>query len=79
MRQNDLEHNLQTLVEAKAINLEVSLATLVKGGALAGEEPWDIFCGNGWVFRRRGPIGSQLDVDAIRSIVREQLGALKGG
>jgi hypothetical protein len=35
---NDLEHNLRTLVEAKVLNLDVSLATIVNAGALAGLE-----------------------------------------
>lgn len=81
MRPSELEHNLQTLVDAKVINLDVSLATLVKGGALSADEPWDIFCGNGWIFRRRGPIGPRLDLDAVRTVVRDELarGGLKGG
>ncbi|MBP8809303.1 MAG: hypothetical protein KBG48_27595 [Kofleriaceae bacterium] len=79
---NDLEHNLRTLVEAKVLNLDVSLATIVNAGALAGLEPWEVFCGNGWIVRRRwpGPV-PQFDREAIGAVVREELtsaGVLKG-
>jgi hypothetical protein len=79
-RPSELEHNLQVLTESKLLNLEVPLATLVKGGALAGDDPWDVFCGTGWIVRRR--IGSRLDLDAIRDVVRQELtnaGVLKVG
>ena len=50
-KMNDLEANVQNLVDLKVMNLDVSLASIVKGGALAGLDPWDVFCGNGWVLR----------------------------
>lgn len=79
---NDLEHNIRTLQEAKIINLDVTLSTLVSAGALAGMDPWDVFCGNGWIVRRRWP-GPRpgFDNEAIGAIVREQLagaGLIKG-
>ena len=51
-------------------------------GALAGLEPWEVFCGNGWIVRRRwpGPV-PQFDREAIGAVVREELtsaGVLKG-
>lgn len=82
MRQNDLEYNLNTLVEAKVINLDVTLASLLRGGALSGLDPWDVWCGNGWILRRRGPFPPRFEVDALRGLVREELvaaGVIKGG
>jgi hypothetical protein len=76
MRQNELEYNVQTLVDAKLINLDVSLATLVKGGALSGLDPWDVFCGNGWIIRRRFPgPGPSVDAEGFRGVVREEIAA----
>lgn len=81
-RPSELEHNLQVLTESKLLNLEVPLASLVKGGAASGEDPWDIFCGTGWIIRRRGPIPPRLDIEGLRTLVREELvraGAVKAG
>ena len=79
MRQNELEYNVQTLVDAKLVNLDVSLATLVKGGALSGLDPWDVFCGNGWIIRRRFPgPGQRFDAEGFRDVVREEIAAGAG-
>ena len=79
---SDLEQHLQTLVSAKVVNLEVSLGALVNAGALAGEDPWDVFCGNGWIVRRRWPgPGSRFDAAGVRTVIREELtqaGLIKG-
>jgi hypothetical protein len=80
-RPSELEHNLQVLTSTKLLNLEVSLAAIVHGGALADLDPWDVFCGNGWIVRRRGPIGPRLDIEEVRDAVRDELrsaGLLKG-
>jgi len=74
-RPSELEHNLQQLSESKLINLDVSLATLVKGGSLSAEDPWDVFCGNGWIVRRRWPGPREIDLDAVRGVVRQELAA----
>ena len=82
MRINDLEQTLQTLTEAKVLNLDVTLGTLVKAGALSGIDPWDIWCGNGWIVRRRGPWNPHFSIEAIREVVHEELrtsGVLKVG
>ena len=81
MRQSELEANVHTLVEVKALNLEVTLGSFLKAGALAGLDPWDIWCGNGWVVRRRGPVPRFIEIESIRNVVREELqgtGALRG-
>lgn len=72
----DLEHNLRTLVEAKVLNLDVTLSSIVNAGALADLEPWEVFCGNGWIVRRRwpGPRPS-FDREAIGEVVRGELAA----
>lgn len=71
---NDLEHNLHPLIEAKIINLEVTLGSMVKAGVLSGLDPWDVWCGNGWIFRRRWPgPGPRLELDAIRSVIHQEL------
>lgn len=80
-RPNELEHNLQVLVSSKVLNLDVTLGSIVNAGALADIDPWDVICGNGWIVRRRGPLGPRIDVDVIRNVVRDELqnaGLLKG-
>lgn len=72
-RPSELEHNLQVLTESKVLNLDVSLGTLVKGGALGAEDPWDVFCGNGWIVRRRWPGPQHLDLETVRAVVRKEL------
>ena len=77
---NDLEANVQNLVETKVLNLEITLGSLVKGGAISGLDPWDIWCGNGWILRRwpgPRPIGIS-ELEGIRHIVQHELG-LKSG
>ena len=71
---NDLEQNLRALVDAKLINLDVSLGAIVNSGALSGVDPWDFWCGNGWIVRRRwpGPIPRFSEVESVRDIVRER-------
>lgn len=76
-KMNDLEVNLQNLVETKVVNLEVTLASLVKGGAIAGLDPWDIWCGNGWILRRGPtpgprPIGL-AELEGIREMIRHEV------
>jgi hypothetical protein len=75
-KKNDLEMNIRNLVEAKVLNPEVTLEALLKAGTVSGIDPWDIWCGNGWILRRRlpepGPI--QLgDLEMIREVVRQEL------
>jgi hypothetical protein len=36
---NELEANIQTLVEAKVLNLDVTLGALLKGSTLSGSIP----------------------------------------
>jgi hypothetical protein len=68
---NDLELNVTNLVESKVLNLEVSLGTFVKAGALAGVDPWDIWCGNGWIVRRKGPGPVRLDeMESFRDLMK---------
>jgi hypothetical protein len=79
-KMNDLELNVQNLVETKVLNLEVTLASLVKGGAISGLDPWDIWCGNGWILRRwpgPRPIGLS-ELDSIRNIIQQELRAKTG-
>lgn len=80
-RNNDLENNVQNLVEGKLLNLDVTLASMVKGGALSGLDPWDIWCGNGWIVRRwPGPRRfDELDRAALKELVRNEIGALRQG
>ena len=72
---NDLEQNLSVLVEAKVISLETTLGGLVKAGALAGLEPWDVWCGNGWIIRRRwpGPLPRFNELEQVREVIRDEL------
>ncbi|WP_226467389.1 hypothetical protein [Luteimonas panaciterrae] len=80
-RNNDLENNVQNLVEGKLLNLDVTLASMVKGGALSGLDPWDIWCGNGWIVRRwPGPRRfDEFDRAALKELVRTEIGALRQG
>jgi len=81
-RPTALEHNLQVLVEAKVLNIDVTMGSLVKAGALSDLDPWDIWCGNGWIIRRRGPtVSGGLGPEFVRNIVRDELlnaGVIKG-
>jgi len=74
-RPNDLEMNIQSLAELKVLNLDVTLSSLVKGGTLAGMDPWDVWCGNGWVLRRRGPVGPRAELDGLREVIRTEIDA----
>jgi hypothetical protein len=78
---NELEANVQNLVETKVLNLDVTLASLVKGGALSGLDPWDVWCGNGWILRKwpgPGPIRIN-ELENIRNIVQQELRLKSGG
>jgi hypothetical protein len=76
MRENELEYNVRSLVDTKLLHLDVTLAAVVKGGALSGLDPWDVFCGNGWIIRRRSPgPGPRFDFEGIRGAIREELAA----
>lgn len=71
---NELEQNIRNLVEAKVLNLDVTLESLFRGGTLAGVDPWDFWCGNGWILRRRGPRPIQLnEIELIREIVQREI------
>ena len=71
---NELEQNIQNLVEAKVLNLDITLESLLRGGTLSGFDPWDVWCGNGWILRRRGPRPIQLnEIEMIREIVQQEL------
>jgi hypothetical protein len=73
-RGNELETNLQSLIDLKAINLDISLGSTLKGGALAGDDPWDIWCGNGWILRRRGPGPIRFEsLEAIQNLVQREV------
>ncbi len=77
---NELEANIQTLVEAKVLNLDVTLGALLKGGTLSGVDPCDVWCGNGWILRKwpgPGPIRLN-ELETIRNLVQQEL-RLKGG
>jgi hypothetical protein len=77
---NDLEANVQNLVETKVLNLDVTLSSLVKGGAISGLDPWDIWCGTGWILRRwppRPPI-SINELERIRNVIQQELGVKAG-
>ncbi len=79
-RTNDLENNLHNLVENKMLNLDVTLASIVKSGALSGLDPWDIWCGNGWIVRRwPGPRFDGFDRAALKDVLRAELGGLRQG
>ena len=68
---NDLELNVNNLVESKVLNLEVTLGTFVKAGALAGADPWDVWCGNGWIVRRKGPGPVRIgDIESFRDLMK---------
>jgi hypothetical protein len=72
---HDLEVNMQNLVETGILNLDVTLSSLVKGGAISGLDPWDIWCGNGWIVRKRPgslPIGIN-ELESIRNIIQQEL------
>ena len=81
-RPNVLEHNLQILVESKVLNLDITMGALMKAGALSDIDPWDVFCGNGWIVRRHGfSAGNAVSPDFVRGLVREELasaGVIKG-
>jgi hypothetical protein len=67
---SDLEASLKPLIDLKAINLDVTFGSSLKGGALAGDDPWDIWCGNGWILRRRGPGPIRIDqIEGLRGDV----------
>jgi hypothetical protein len=81
---NDLEQNVQAMVGAKVLNLDVTLGGIVNAGGLAGQDPWDVWCGNGWIVRRRwpGPIPRFQELEQVRTMIREELaqaGVLKAG
>jgi hypothetical protein len=81
-RTNDLEQNVHNLVESKMLNLDITLGTMIKSGALSGLDPWDIWCGNGWIVRRwpgPGPRFDEFDRAALKEIVRAEIGALRQG
>ncbi|MDL1939994.1 MAG: hypothetical protein HUU09_03110 [Candidatus Jettenia caeni] len=72
---------MQNLVETKVLNLDVSLSSLVKGGAISGLDPWDIWCGNGWILRKwpgPRPIGIN-ELDNIRNLIQHELRLKAGG
>lgn len=76
-KMSDLEVNVHNLVETKVLNLEVTLASLVKGGAIAGLDPWDIWCGNGWILRR-GPVPGPrpmglAELEGIREVIQREV------
>ena len=77
---SELERNVQNLVDAKILNLDVTLSTLVKGGGLASLDPWDVFCGNGWIIRRRfpGPVVFR-DLDSLRDVVQQEIRTAAAG
>lgn len=79
-KMNDLEANVQNLVEAKVLNLDVTLSSLLKGGALSGLDPWDFFCGNGWILRKGpGPRPISInELDSIRNTIQQELGVKAG-
>jgi hypothetical protein len=78
---NELEANVQNLVETQVLNLDVSLASLVKGGALSGLDPWDVWCGNGWILRKWPGAGPTRinELENIRNIVQQELRLKVGG
>lgn len=79
-RSNELEANIHNLVENKLLNLDVTLATMVKSGALSGLDPWDIWCGNGWILRRwPGPRLGAIDRTVLQDLARAEVGASRQG
>jgi hypothetical protein len=74
-KMNELEGNVQNLVETKVLNLDVTLSSLVKGGAISGLDPWDIWCGNGWILRKwPGPRAIGInELEQIRAIVQQEV------
>jgi hypothetical protein len=77
---NELEANVQNLVDAKLLNLDVTLASLLKGGALSGMDPWDVWCGNGWILRKwpgTGPIRIN-ELESIRKLIQQEVSTIVG-
>ena len=74
-RGNELESYVKNLVDTKVLNLDVTLSSMIKGGAISGIDPWDIWCGNGWIVRRwPGPRAITLsELDNIRNIVQQEM------
>ena len=60
--------------QAGPLSSYFEMRSTLKGGALAGDDPWDIWCGNGWILRRRGPGPIRFEsLEAIQNLVQREV------
>ena len=58
----------------------MAVRRMMECGALSGLDPWDIWCGNGWIVRRwPGPRFDGFDRTALKDVLRAELGGLRQG